>query len=150
MNHTGKMSLTRSEAYRIDLLRKFHALLRELKLSDQKEAILEGYGYESTRDLPLDLLEDAINRLVTLRDGTKSDTRKLRSSVLCLLQSLGIYENKNSWARVNEYLLQPRIAGKLLYQMTDQELIDLRVKLNSILSKQEKTINQERKLAINN
>ncbi len=144
------MNLTKSEAKRLFLLRKFYAMLRELKLNDQKEAILEGYGYESTRDLPIDLLEDAVNRLIELRDGSKAGTRALRSNILCILQKIGIYQNNNSWSRVNEYLLQPKIAGKLLFQMDDDELTALRIKLNSILSKQEIKAQTERKAALNN
>jgi hypothetical protein len=132
------------------MLRKFHALLRELNIMDQKEAILEGYGYESARDLPDHLLEDAIHRLVQHRDGANAGIRRLRSDILCILQDMGIYQNNNSWSRVNEYLLNPKIAGKLLYQMDDDELTALRVKLNSILSKQGKKVIQERKAAQNN
>jgi hypothetical protein len=132
------------------LMRKFHALLKELNIMDQRDSILEGYGYEHARDLPDDLLDDAVRRLVELRDGKAALTRMLRSDILTVLQKLGVYMDNNSWSRVNEYLLQPRIAGKMLYQMSDVELVALRIKLNSILSKQEKMVNQERNLATKN
>lgn len=133
--------------FRKRLIRLFHTLLQQLHLMGQKEAILDGYGKRHASDLTDDELNDAINKLLRLRDGANADIRRLRSTILTILQKLGIYQDNNSWSRVNEYLLQPRIAGKLLYQMSEKELDELRIKLNSILSKQEKKVSAERNLA---
>jgi hypothetical protein len=144
------MNLTRSEQLRLQLLRKFHALLRELKIEKQKESILEGYGVDSARDLSIESLRDAVSRLEQFKEGANADVRRLRSVILTILQKLGIYQDNSSWPRVNEYLLQPKIAGKLLYKMSEEELVALRIKLNSILTKQEKKVSEERYLSKNN
>ena len=136
--------------FRKRLIRLFHTLLQQLHLIDQKEAILEGYGKEHASDLTDDELDDAVKQLLQLRDGANAEIRRLRSQILTLLQKMGIYQDNNSWSRVNEYLLQPRIAGKLLFQMSEAELEGLRIKLNSILTKQEKKVSHERYLSQNN
>lgn len=69
------------------------------------------------------------------KTGNKNSetTKRLRSGVLHRLQKHGVDTTK--WDKVNAFLEQPRIAGKRLYDMSDQELIDLIPKLESILKK---------------
>lgn len=69
----------------------------------------------------------------TGKKQTSEITKRLRSGVLHRLQKHGVDTTK--WDCVNKFLEQPRIAGKRLYDMSDQELIELIPKLESILKK---------------
>ena len=79
--------------------------------------------------LELDLgLEVRVQELENL-----AETKKLRSSILKKLQKHGV--DTTDWTCVNRFLENPRIAGKLLYNMNHQEMRDLIKKLGSILTK---------------
>lgn len=60
--------------------------------------------------------------------------RKARSAVLYRIANLGI-NTVDNWDEVNAFLLSPKIAGKVLYEMDLQELKDLTRKLEAIRSK---------------
>lgn len=64
---------------------------------------------------------------------TSAITKQYRSAILKRLQKHGI--DTTNWDRVNSFLENPRIAGKRLYEMTDQEMIDFIPKMESILKK---------------
>ncbi len=133
------------------LMRKLHALLNETGLMIHRKSFLEGYGVTSASDLTHEDLEHFTNHVESIKNTEiKNMKRKARSVVLSILQKLGIYESNNDWAVVNGYLLQPKIAGKLLYEMNHKELDALIIKLNSILSKQEKNTAEINRLAANN
>lgn len=68
------------------------------------------------------------------RNSYKEKVRKARSSVLLRVGRLGI-NTVDNWDEVNAFLLSPKIAGKLLYEMDLQELKDLTRKLEAILKK---------------
>lgn len=133
------------------LMRKMHAMLNELGMMKHKQAWLTGYGVSHASDLSDQDLHHLVNRL-DLEKAKLIDakTRKLRSTVLTILQKLGIYENNNDWQRVNEYLSNPRISGKLLPAMSHKELEALIKKLNAILTKKENEDARIRRLASNN
>jgi len=113
--------------------------------------LLAGYGEESTRDLSDKDLVHLSNRLANIKKTRNIDRdeglRKGRSTILTILQEMGIYKGNHDWAKVNLYLKDPRISGKLLYEMNIAELDNLRVKLNSILSKNKKVVKKEQYLA---
>lgn len=67
-------------------------------------------------------------------------TKKLRSGILHRLQKHGVDTTK--WACVNSFMENPRIAGKRLYDMSDDEMREFIPKLESILKK-DKLYNQE-------
>jgi uncharacterized coiled-coil protein SlyX len=124
---------------RISLLRqKFHVLLHNIGISDSKEAILAGYGALSTTELTEDQLTELVDRLQKM-DTNKREAPKTiraeRSIILNLLTMLGVYIDSGSWTAVNVYLLDKRIAGKMLYEMSELELQRLQVKLRAILKK---------------
>lgn len=48
--------------------------------------------------------------------------RRLRSQVLAHLTKLGMYALPEDWTKVNRFLLQRRICGRLLYMLDAQEL----------------------------
>lgn len=121
----------------------FYAALRAAGLETQKEALLSGYGAESVKDLTAKELKELTDRLNAIaaerkpKEVSESEkaTRKKRSTCLDLLTRLGVYSGSDSWARVNAYLMLPRIAGKLLYEMSDDELDALARKLRSVYAK---------------
>jgi galactokinase len=59
--------------------------------------------------------------------------KKQRSSVLHLMQKMGI--DTTDWNRVNAFLMDGRIAGKKLYELSGDELDALTRKLRSIEKK---------------
>lgn len=62
-----------------------------------------------------------------------AETKKLRSSILKKLQLHGV--DTTDWTCVNQFLENPRIAGKRLYNMSNEEMRLLIKKLGSILGK---------------
>ena len=68
------------------------------------------------------------------RQSYKEKVRKARCAVLLSVARLGI-STVDNWDEVNAFLLSPKIAGKLLYDMDIQELKDLKRKLEAIIRK---------------
>lgn len=58
--------------------------------------------------------------------------RRLRSQVLSHLTKIGIYSTPDDWAKVNRFLLQRRICGRLLCMLAEQDLQALVRKLRAI------------------
>jgi len=125
-------------------IKRFHALLSKLGIMEQKENILAGYGVEHTTDLTVGQLDEVIARFTSpdpskggeLSHARDAALRKLRSQCLTVLQQMGVYSTNDDWSRVNEYLMQPKIAGKLLFKMNTDELKTLHRKLCSIRDKE--------------
>lgn len=118
-------------------IKAFHVALRDAKLTSQKYNILNGYGVSSTTELTNEQADELIAMLEkeyqSLKTDPPLDIRKARSTILTLLNKLGIYATNGDWKQVNEYLLQPRIAGKLLYQMSVDEMTALNRKLRKMV-----------------
>ncbi len=74
-----------------------------------------------------------------------AETKRLRSAILKRLQKHGV--DTTSWTRVNTFLMQPRIAGKLLFEMDAAELRKLIAKLEQILRKDAEVRERETKLS---
>lgn len=139
------------------LIVKFHILLKELKLEHEKDAMLSGYGVSSSKDLSAAELEALIQSLETLKEKYKEKTspavRRLRSQVLNNLANIGIVNEGNAqnyWSRVNKYLSQPRIAGKLLYEMNEAELEACRRKLFAVAKEVKRREQDEKYWATHN
>lgn len=115
-------------------IKRLRAMWIKQGVDQYRDAILQPYGVSSTADLSLQQLDELIDKFNTQREVTPR-TRALRSDVMVTLNRLGVYADNGDWSRVNEYLLNPRVAGKLMYQMTDDELANLNRKLRSILAK---------------
>ncbi len=81
-------------------------------------------------------------KVMRTKEDASSEVRKQRSVVLTILTKMGIYVDSSSWSSVNDYLMDSRIAGKLLYEMDETELKALQIKLRSILWKS--TLEQKR------
>jgi hypothetical protein len=132
-------------------MRKLHAMLNETGLIVHKKAFLEGYGVTSASNLTDEDLEHLTNRISQIKNvEIEKQKRKARSAILSVLQKLAIYNTNDDWGAVNEYLMQPQIAGKLLYEMSNKELDSLIIKLNSILTKYLAKQAEIKRLADNN
>lgn len=118
------------------LVKRLRGLWIKQGIDSYREAILESYGVSSTTDLTDQQLEELIRKYSGESYPPASDkVRKLRSEILSLVNKLGVYSDPGDWNKVNLFFMSPKISGKLLYQMDEQELITMRRKLHSILSK---------------
>jgi hypothetical protein len=115
-------------------VRRLRARWVKQGIDQYRDAILQEYGVSSTADLNLQQLDELIDRFSNKTEVT-THTRTLRSDVMVTLDRLGVYVDNGDWQRVNAFLMQPRIAGKLLYQMSDDELLALNRKLRAMLAK---------------
>lgn len=135
------------------LIRRFYGLLAEKNLRHQKDALLDGFGVESTKDLTINqllALIETLTRIESPKTEVSKELREARSAVLKALETLDVKAINNNWDHVNNYLKQPRIAGKVLYQCTVEELKALIPKLKIIARKRKARIDEENRLAANN
>lgn len=117
-------------------IRQLRALWIKQGCDQFREYILEPYGVTSTADLTEPQLDELILRFShDVKSEVPVDVRNARSLVLKLLTELGVYDNTCDWKHVNAYLLDKRIAGKLLFQMSVDEMRGLATKLRAILQK---------------
>jgi hypothetical protein len=117
-----------------------HKLLWKLGATKSKTAFLEEYGVTSTTELNDEEIDHLIQRLQNSVDNRYNSSKELRywrSCALSLLNKCGVYVTNNDWDRVNNFMLDSRICGKLLYELTVDELKALCSKLRSIASKKE-------------
>jgi hypothetical protein len=129
-----------SENMRKARVRKLRALWIKQGVDKHRAAILEPYGVESTAQLSIEQLDELIDRFKPESNTPANDhIRRLRSNCLTLMNKMGIYNTSHDWSRVNEFMMNPRIAGKLLYQLSLDELKTLHRKLSSIADKQEQS-----------
>lgn len=122
---------------------------------EQKEAILSRYGVERIRDLDARQLDELIDGLKSVERKPKTkdaplEIRQARSTVLTLLDDLGIKPKKGNWKAVNDYLLQPKISGKVLYEMSLEELKTCAVSLRQVIRWKAEKIEAENEMARNN
>lgn len=73
------------------------------------------------------------------------EVKKLRSAILHRLQKFGI--DTTDWGRVNGFLELPRIAGKRLYMMNEEEMRAFIRKMESILVKEQAIREEEMRIA---
>ncbi|MCK9452834.1 MAG: hypothetical protein M0Q90_14160 [Bacteroidales bacterium] len=125
-----------SEDIRKAKVRRLRALWIKQGIDEYRDAILSQYGTDSTAKLTIAELNELLNQYSYKAPAT-DHVRKQRSLVLTLLTKLGIYTTNDDWERVNAYLMQPRIAGKLIYQMSSDELNACTQRLRAILHKQD-------------
>lgn len=133
------------------LYRKMHALLRELGIESSKQYILESYGVEHTNELSDADLQALVNRLVSMESEhggwANRETRHWRSTLLSLLNKYGVYVTNEDWTDVNRVLLNKKIAGKLLYEMSIKEIQATCIRLRTILSKRQEVMEKNDRLA---
>lgn len=126
-----------------------HKLLWKLGASNNKASFLKKYGVASTIDLNDNEIDHLIQRLQNSVDNRYNSSKELRywrSCVLSLLNRCGVYITNNDWDHVNNFMLDSRICGKLLYELNVDELKALCPKLRNIAAKKEK---QDKQVLIN-
>lgn len=91
------------------------------------------------------MVADLAVKAASKRAGQDQDIKKLRSAILKRLQQHGV--DTADWTRVNTFLAQPRIAGKLLFEMDANEMRKLIAKLEQIFRKDAEVREYETKLS---
>lgn len=136
-----------------DKRRRAGALMNEAGLKNYKEDVLLPYGVERIRDLTdeqLDDLNERLSKIVSQKSRSSKEMRTARSVVLGLCDDLGIKAKGSNWTRVNEFLMNPRIAGKLLFEMNLEELKTCAKRIRAMKKKVDEKIEQEKTWAKNN
>jgi hypothetical protein len=132
--------------------RQFNALLAVGHMLEAKEHILSGYGVTSTMELTekqLDELIISVQKLVNRKhEDADKETRSWRHKCLRLVKECGI--NTNDWNAVNDFLLQPRICGRHLYDLSVEDLQVLHRKLHNVRNNKIKKQQENDRLATMN
>jgi len=113
-------------------LQQLHVMLIKLGAIDCKGDLLSDYNVSSSRDLSdrdLDALLERVQNGASNRHSSDPNIKAWRSNVLVNLTKYGIYSTPADWKRVNAFLLDKRISGKLLYEMGVAEMQALCKKL---------------------
>lgn len=134
--------------------RLVNVLISQIGIMDNKSDLLASYKVESTKDLTDKDIDELIVRLrQMLEHKTQENDKQLRtwrSNILTLLNKMGIYVTNGDWSKVNQFLLNKKISGKLLYEMSVDEMKQLYRKLLMIHGKQQVQISKENILKVCN
>lgn len=131
----------------------FYALLKQMPGNISKEELV--WQFSGMRTESLRKMKTAeYNAMVVHMAGIveqKPDERvvkKLRSAILKRLQKYGV--DTTSWARVNKFLVDSRVAGKVLYDMSVDDMQRLIPRLEQILRKDQAQRNETNRLTLLN
>ena len=119
---------------------RFYGLIKGHDYIDKDEIVLQFTDGRTTHIGEMshaefeEMCDTIIARRLEDRNSYKEKVRKARCSVLLSISRLGI-STVDNWDEVNAFLMSPKIAGKLLYDMDIQELKDLKRKLEAIIRK---------------
>lgn len=94
------------------------------------------------------MLADMQSKADQGKPGADPELKRLRSNILHRLQKHGI--DTTEWANVNAFMVQPRIAGKPLFEMSIEEMKTLIPKLEMILRKDAEKRDKEIELSTSN
>ena len=129
--------------------RLFNTLLAKTHQMSAKQYILEGQGVNSTTELSekqLDWLIDwASDILANKRTDADRDVREWRHKCLRMIALCGV--DTQDWNKVNAFMLNKRICGKHLYELTTEELMTLHRKLHNVAANIDKKVTMERRQA---
>lgn len=132
----------------IDNYRRFYAILRYMpplyERDEQKKQLVLQYTNGRTDSLR-DMTTKEYNAMCSALErefGIRELRREKRGICLRLMQQLG--KDTTDWSVVDEYCVDPRIAGKPFRELTNGELDTLARKLRAIKHRQDKksSINQ--------
>ena len=126
---------------------RFYGILKERftfaskELGDEfKESVVSQFTNRRTTSLremtrkEYDMMCDKLEGVTAKLIRTAKDVqRKHRSQCLRLMQKLGL--DTTDWTRINAFCQDPRIAGKVFSQLSNEELEQLSVKLRAISRK---------------
>lgn len=107
-------------------VRRINTLMSACRLIPNREDILalwDARSYDELTDDEIVALQAYMEFAHRAKTTPASDAiRRLRSQVLAHLTKLGMYALPEDWTKVNRFLLQRRICGRLLYMLDAQEL----------------------------
>ncbi len=139
----------KSEEYKKALIRRFHAALAARGVMSHKGDIISAYGVGHTTELSIDQLKELLVKYSTQTREKRADDpariRALRSDLLTICQKMDIYATNDDWTKVNDFFMKH--TGKLLYDLTEDELVKARKQFNSILDWHAKKQNELNKLS---
>jgi hypothetical protein len=136
--------------------RLFHQLLAKAGIREQKEALLEPYNVESITELSEEDIDALLNRLARMPEMKKTDAspsvRRARSNVIMAVEE---YYNINiktpdSWDKLNSLMMDKRVAGKMLFEMSEAELKTTLKKLKAMTRKTNEAVQNDNYLATHN
>ncbi len=131
---------------------RFNALLAAGMMMPAKKDILSGYGVESTKELTEIQLDDVIRRVTAIINQRKVDTdrttREWRHKCLRMVKECGV--DTQDWNGVNAFLMDKRICGKHLYELTIDELMTLHRKLHNVRDNKLAKQHEVKRLTISN
>jgi hypothetical protein len=125
---------------------RFFALIKSLPGDQEeiKENLVKAFTNGRTMSLR-EMTPDEYHRICDSLPGNKpvglsqkdftAEIKRKRSAVLNRLQKLGIDTSDRSWAPVDNFCLNPRIAGKRFAQLSLDDLKKLIPKLEALLRK---------------
>jgi hypothetical protein len=120
-------------------------------IDNLRKQILERYGVESTADLSEQQLDMLLHEFSAQYQAEPTvEERRWRSQVLVLLTRYGVYKTEEDWHNVNRFLMNTRIAGKLLFQMSVSEMQSLARKLHKLCDARERKENEEKRQMLMN
>lgn len=106
-------------------IRRLHAAIAATGDEYVKDEIKAAYGVKSTTEMTLSQLREAtvsIGGRAVVGGVPIEAVRVWRSKVLAELQAMGITAENGDFSRVNDVLNSQKVAGKLLYEMSIDEL----------------------------
>lgn len=74
-----------------------------------------------------------LQNAITTAKNANVDIKLYRSGVLTRLQKYGV--DTTNWTKVNAFLKQPQVAGKVMYELSVDEMRSLITKLESMIAK---------------
>lgn len=134
----------------------FHQLLAKAGIREQKEAVLEGYNVASVTELSDNEIDGLLNRLSNMPEIKKTEVspsvRKARSNVIMAVEDyLNInVKSHDTWDRLNGLMMDKRVAGKMLFEMSEVELKTTLKKLKAMARKNGERIQTDNYLATHN
>jgi len=133
-------------------IKTFHVLLYGTKMLGAKQDLLAPYGVDSTKQLTESELDELISYLQTLKQDESlirnKELRTWRHKVLRQIHACGI--NTQDWNEVNRFMVQPRIAGKHMYECSLEELKVIHRKLHNVATNVTKKQNRLKDLTMLN
>lgn len=133
---------------------RFFSLLKQLPGAEKESLVLQYSGMHTTslRELYKYYPEEYKRMIAAMQSEVNkqsrsdlSEIKELRSAILHRLQKHGV--DTTSWDNVNRFMRQPRIAGKMLFELSIEEMKALIPKLEAILRKDREKRESEQRLS---
>ena len=123
-------------------VQQLRAVWISLGIDTMRKQVLARYGVESTAHLSDEQLDVLLHEFsAQYQSEPTPGERRLRSQVMVLLTRYGVYKTDQDWHNANRFLMNARIAGKLLFQMSVAEMQVLTRKLHKLCDERERKEN---------